>query len=89
MNFPRNCKHYLLLAIDPQNARTLYVGVNSAGIFKSVDGAASWNPTPILGVSYAVAVDPRNRGTVYALDGEGVRKSVDGGQSWEQILAGG
>jgi hypothetical protein len=75
------------LAIDPQNARTLYVGVHSAGIFKSVDGAVSWSATPALGVFYSVAVDPRNEGTLYAWDGGGTRKSVDGGQTWGQILA--
>jgi hypothetical protein len=69
------------LAIDPQNPRTLYALVNGAGLLKSTDGAASWS-TPILAVAFAVAVDPRNEGTVYAWDGNGVRKSVDGGQSW-------
>jgi photosystem II stability/assembly factor-like uncharacterized protein len=73
------------LAIDPQNGQTLYVGLNGAGLFKTTDGAASWSPTPSLEAFYAVAVDPRNEGTVYAWDGNGVRKSVDGGQSWAKI----
>jgi photosystem II stability/assembly factor-like uncharacterized protein len=73
------------LAIDPQNGQTLYVGLNGAGLFKTTDGAASWSPTPSLEAFYAVAVDPRNDGTVYAWDGNGVRKSVDGGQSWAKI----
>src|SRR5262245_45026657 len=32
------------LAIDPQNTNTLYAwGVNFSGLFKSEDGAATWN----------------------------------------------
>ncbi|HYW48809.1 MAG TPA: hypothetical protein VE959_38450 [Bryobacteraceae bacterium] len=76
------------LAIDPLTPGILYAGINGAGLFKTTDGAASWSTAPSLGVFFAIAVDPRNEGTVYAWDGNGVRKSLDGGQSWVALSLG-
>jgi hypothetical protein len=73
------------LAIDPLNPAIVYAGVNGAGIFRTTNGAASWSTTPSLNVFYAIAVDARNEGTVYAWDGEGIRKSTDGGQNWVSL----
>jgi photosystem II stability/assembly factor-like uncharacterized protein len=85
------------LAIDPQHPSTLYIsGVWQ--IFKSTDGGASWNETPVpaellgdceecvpVGV---LAVDPQNPSTIYAGGSVGVLKSTDGGTSWRAANAG-
>ena len=75
------------LAVDPQHPQTLYTAVEGTGLFKSIDGAASWSAAPVFpAVIFSLAIDPRNLGTVYASTGEGIQKSVDGGASWTQQL---
>jgi hypothetical protein len=76
------------LAVDPQNPLTLYTAVEGVGLFKSIDGAASWSAAPIFPDENfsALVIDPQNSGTVYASMGEGIQKSVDGGASWTQQL---
>jgi photosystem II stability/assembly factor-like uncharacterized protein len=75
------------LAIDPQNPHMVYIGVDVTGLYRSTDGAVSWSATPILpGVNvYAVANDPQEPGTAYALAPNGLYKSIDGGASWVQL----
>ncbi len=78
-----------VLAVDPQNSNTLYLGGD--GISKSTDGGATWksvgptwrgqlfNPAIIR----TLAVDPASPATVYAgTDGSGIVKSTDGGVTW-------
>ncbi|HEY6907707.1 MAG TPA: hypothetical protein VI230_09570, partial [Ignavibacteriaceae bacterium] len=77
---------------------TIYAAIASGGIFKSVNGGASWFPvfdqTNIMSIG-DLAVDPSNPDVVYAGTGEvnagggsmtyggnGVYKSTDGGQNW-------
>jgi photosystem II stability/assembly factor-like uncharacterized protein len=58
--------------------------------FKSTDGGATWqnlfasSPTNV----YAVAINPRNPGTIYAGTDNGVAQSSDGGENWTPILGG-
>ena len=56
------------LAIDPSNPSIIYVGPNSNGVFKSINGGASWSPsnngltaTTVL----ALVMDPINANTIY------------------------
>src|SRR5205807_885159 len=61
------------------------------GIFKSTDGAASWNPAN-NGRSFVdtrvLAVDPVNAGTIYTAVGtDGVFKSADRGANWAKLAA--
>jgi photosystem II stability/assembly factor-like uncharacterized protein len=81
------------IAIDPQDAQTLYAGTNS-GIFKSTDGAAQWNDAN-QGLESAqdravrgIAVDALDGDVLYAATRGGVFKSIDGGASWQRRQAG-
>ncbi|MDQ3991097.1 MAG: choice-of-anchor D domain-containing protein, partial [Actinomycetota bacterium] len=62
------------IAIDPRNTtdRIIYVATNNGGIWKSIDGGASWAPKsdylPSLSMG-AVALDPGNPSIVYAGSG--------------------
>lgn len=92
------------LAIDPQNAGTLYaasvgnLGGRTVGtLFKSTDGGATWSQTGSgLATSNAdffaggtLAIDPKNPQTLYiAMTMSGVHKSVDGGATWSAANAG-
>lgn len=86
------------LAIDPANPKILYMGGAEGGVWKSVDGGATWSPLTDTQASLAVgsiALDPSNPNTVYVGTGEenfsgdsyygaGILKSTDGGLSWTQ-----
>jgi photosystem II stability/assembly factor-like uncharacterized protein len=74
------------LAINPQDASTLYAGT-SAGVFKSTDGGASWNASrnglPAYFPVFALAINPQSPSTLYAgIYGGGVFESLDSSASW-------
>ena len=93
------------LAIDPTPgaAATIYMASNSAGLWKSTDGGASWKPVndqlPSLRIG-AVALDPDEPSIVYAGSGNlfdgslgerrgaGLFKSIDRGATWMRIDGG-
>jgi len=77
----------LALAIDP-NASTFYAaGMTGSpngptgGVFKSVDGGASWTATSVNTIVQTLAVDPQVPTTFYAGYAGGVIKSTDGGDT--------
>jgi hypothetical protein len=93
------------LAIDPtpDAGPTLYMACNSAGVWKSVNGGASWRPLNDQLQSLrigAVAIDFADPNIVYAgsgtlFDGShgerrgaGLFKSLDGGTTWMRIDGG-
>jgi hypothetical protein len=90
------------IVVDPTNANVVYVAVGAVaynglpgntGIWKSVDGGATWVDTT-LGISTTaafsdLAIDPTNNLVLYAAVGNpygdlanGIYKSVDGGNTW-------
>ena len=79
------------LAIDPAAPATLYAGTDSNGVYKSVNGGASWTAvnagltnTTVL----ALAINPSAPATLYAGTFGGVFKSTDGGGSWTAASTG-
>src|SRR5262249_54331790 len=77
------------LVVDPQNSGTVYVA--SDGVFKSSDGGGIWKPSSSgLGGAQvrAVALDPQNPGTVYAVTSLGLVKTTDGGATWNPLSDG-
>jgi photosystem II stability/assembly factor-like uncharacterized protein len=92
----------LSFVIDPGNPSTLYVGHDTdyslnGGMFKSTDGGATWNPAgnglPVfpnkaLPSVHALAIDPKNPGTLYAATVGGLFKSTDGAMSWSPVSSG-
>jgi len=79
----------LSLAVDPRAPSTIYAGGNAAGVFKSVDGGASWAFSRIPGANvFALAIDPIQTSTVYAGTNRGAFKSDDSGASWAQASTG-
>ena len=83
------------LLVDPSTPTTLYVATADLGVFKSVDGAATWtrSNTGIDGTYIqALAIDPLHPQILYAatpttynLTSSAVYKSVDGANSWTLI----
>jgi photosystem II stability/assembly factor-like uncharacterized protein len=77
----------IALAVDPKATATLFAGTD-AGLFKSTDAGASWQPLhgPLDGVRVeALAINPQRRQTVYAGTDRGVFRTGDGGESWRHF----
>ncbi len=83
-----------VVAIDPNNDSTIYIGAPAGGIWKSTNGGSTWTPLiddlPQIGVS-GIAIDPNNSNIIYISTGDddasdsysiGVLKSIDGGITW-------
>lgn len=87
------------IAIDPTNSNVIYAGAATGGVWKTVNGGASWLSITDTQCSVAmgsIAIDPLNPSIVYAGTGEanfsadsyygcGVLKSTNGGVNWAQM----
>ncbi|MEW6270673.1 MAG: hypothetical protein AB1689_15430 [Thermodesulfobacteriota bacterium] len=80
------------LAIDPSAPATLYVALENAGVYKTLDAGASWFPAT-AGITTldvrSIVVDPDFPEIVLAATaGGGVFVTTDGGASWSPSNAG-
>ena len=72
-------------ALAPPGSQVVYAAGES-GVFKSVDGAASWTPlTPVPGGIAALTVDPARPQVVYGVNSAGIYKTIDGGATWFSV----
>lgn len=81
-----------VVAIDPVNSKKIYAGTIGSGLFRSIDGGATWTKA-MNGITHpsigAIAVDPTNSRMVYVgTRGDGVFRSTDGGESWTAMNIG-
>ena len=91
------------LAVDPTSVETVYAatggllnantGLPGAGIFKTIDGGATW--TQLASTANGaftfvnrIVVDPGNGGIVMVTTPGGILRSTDGGESWTPVLSG-
>ncbi len=71
------------IEFDPSNESIVYAALNGAGVFKSLDGGASWSWSNLNGQIWQIAVSPTHPGVVYvASQTGGVFKSEDAGDNW-------
>jgi uncharacterized protein (TIGR03437 family) len=79
------------LALDPQNAATLYLATRE-GMFKSLDGGATYmrksTGLPNNETVYTVSFAPGANGLLYAGTWRGVYRSTNGGESWSALNGG-
>jgi photosystem II stability/assembly factor-like uncharacterized protein len=95
--------HIGAVTVDPFDSRHIYLGgvdlgrSNSAGLFVSHDGGASWRRegrvSPAAVSCHAVMFHPSREGMVLAVVEDprgagGIWRSVDGGQSWIHVETG-
>lgn len=81
----------LCMSFAPANPNVVYLGTSGAGVYKSSNGAVSWSPTGLTGLSiWSLAVDPIYPSLVYAATDApgGVKVTYDGGISWEELPIG-
>lgn len=76
------------LVIDPSDNNALYLATVGAGVFYSLDGGEGWLQSRGLraGTIYDVAVDSRNKCTVYAATGNRLLKSTDCARTWNSVF---
>lgn len=67
------------LEMDPQDRQAVYAGTSTDGLFYSYDGGDSWTQAKQLsaGAVTSIAVDPKNKCSVYATVGQRVWKTTD------------
>jgi photosystem II stability/assembly factor-like uncharacterized protein len=88
-NFPPT--GYYRLSADAFQSQTLYLLVDLAPLWKSVDGGVTWNPagTGLPQSANKVFSDPRTPGVVFATTGDaGIFKSTDSGATFVPANAG-
>lgn len=81
------------LVVDPTASNTLYMATGDLGIFKTVDGGATWTKanSGIAGTNIQqLAINPIHPRTLYAAPDTGVTpgtvyKTVDGGSNWTVV----
>lgn len=76
------------LVIDPSDHEALYLATSGAGIFYSLDGGEGWLQSKTLraGDVYDVAVDSRNKCTIYAATSNKLLKSTDCARTWNSVF---
>lgn len=87
------------IAIHPLNPREIFAGSASGGVWRTINGGASWTPLTDSQCSLttgAIALDPVDPTIVYAGTGEpsqssgcGLLRSFDAGATWTEINGGG
>ena len=93
-------KHAMSIAINPQNDQELFLGTNVHGVYKSIDGGASWEETlwrtEAINTSKRdhahaidIAINPIDTKIIAVADwNSGVMLSQDGGESWQRTNQG-
>ncbi len=73
-----------VLAADPQDRSAIYVGTQDSGLIYSLNGGDSWQYAENLDALdiKGVAVDPKNKCTVYALSANKIFKTKNCGRDW-------
>jgi len=72
---------------DPQDNKAIYLASRGQGLYFSYDNALSWQNVPALNNKfiYGLAVDPKDKCTIYASDGQYIYKTEDCSRTWNQI----
>ncbi|MEI7511942.1 MAG: hypothetical protein WCK01_00575 [Candidatus Uhrbacteria bacterium] len=76
------------MAVDPQDGKTLYAGTVENGVIYTVDDGASWAqaPAPLnTGRIQAVAVDAKDKCTVYATMLNQIMKTTTCSRDWTRV----
>lgn len=81
---PDNDDEVLALAVNQTAPDTVFAAINGQGLFRSRDGAGSWQRVDAIGDRElrAVIIHPRDPKLVLAATRRMIWRSIDGGDSW-------
>jgi photosystem II stability/assembly factor-like uncharacterized protein len=87
---PPKIPHAKTLAVDPRDPRTIYVGVEQAGLFKTSDGGATWRELDSYSLPtdksyrdvHQIVLRPNHPDEMYMTTGMGMYRTMDGGETW-------
>ncbi|HSR89167.1 MAG TPA: hypothetical protein VLK22_02075 [Candidatus Udaeobacter sp.] len=73
---------------DPSDPKALYMGTRGQGLYYSYDNGETWNASAAMAGKYiyALAVDPRDKCTIYLSDGQHIFKTIDCQRTWNLIF---
>lgn len=83
------------LAFDPQDHNTVYAATQGNGLAYSLDGGESWQQSNSIdstktmlttGRISAIAIDPKNKCSVYAASANKIYKTSNCGRDWAQVF---
>ncbi|MBK9541588.1 MAG: T9SS type A sorting domain-containing protein [Bacteroidetes bacterium] len=88
------------IVVDFNDPNILYVSTGDAvgwwnysmGVYKSTDGGATWNPTPLSWqlsgqiAVYKLLMNPANSSMVYAATTNGLYRTINGGSNWTKVI---
>lgn len=82
--------HVRWIAVDPHDARRLYVAIEAGALVRSLDGGRTWLDRAPDGPydTHTLALHPQVRGRLYSAAGDGYYESRDEGRTWESIESG-
>ncbi len=78
----------LVMEMDPQDNKAIYIGTERSGIYYTYDGAITWNKMKAFpnGRVNSIQVDPKNKCVIYATYKNTVMKTSDCGRNWETVF---
>ncbi|MCI0479722.1 YCF48-related protein [Candidatus Uhrbacteria bacterium] len=78
----------LAMAMDPQDPSAIYLGTDGDGLVYSLDAGDSWQKSAGYGTGRvsAIAVDPKNKCTVYAATANRIYKTETCGRDWATVF---
>lgn len=94
---PGNTGGVYSIAVDPHRSSTLYATTRDLGVYKSLDGGATWtaknNGLTGIGTSSgttfaSLLIDPRDSNYLHLGAGNGYWYSTDGGENWTAANSG-
>jgi photosystem II stability/assembly factor-like uncharacterized protein len=83
---PPHDAHVKNVAIDPKDPQIIYVCVEQGGLFKSIDGGATWEELQGFNDDcHRLLIMPSNTQKLFLTTGYGFYRSADGGKRWEEL----
>ncbi|WP_372946469.1 WD40/YVTN/BNR-like repeat-containing protein, partial [Muriicola sp.] len=91
------------IAVDPNNSNIIYIATGdddaadsySVGVFKSLDGGATWQETGLnpsnsdfSTLMTVILIDPTDSNVLWVATNNGLYKSLNAGDTWERKLTG-